>query len=349
MSYDISVILPTARENHPIIEQPELHMLEITINCLWKQNFKNFELIIVDAMHDTREFPFHKIDFPLKHVPIHPDHRFWYNRKRWFVCAALNTALTHAEGELIVRVDDCSEFDRDFLSRIWEEYQSDLWLQAMHVRYLGGKPARFDDEYREKGYEAKYSKTFEPEERFKILQRMYGEDGLVRDTRFVEVENKGGRLIAPYQWMYGYSVFTLDSALKVNGFDELFDGDKSQEDQDFGSRLDLAGYKDLFLLDINHQVIEHEHKPIPSNIIEPNVPNIKCNYAIYLQNRIKNRWKANTEKLTEEDIAFIRKESLKPPCSPRPNFYVDDCRGKLFDIWVKNQNIFDLRDDRLGI
>ena len=346
---DISVILPTARQDYPILEEPELHMLEITINSLMKQTFTDFEVIVIDAIHDTREFPFDKVIFPVKHVPVNPNHRFWLDRKRWNVCGALNTGILNAEGELIVRIDDCSEFEKTFLEDIWKVYENGLWLQAMHIRFLGGKPARFDAEYREKGYEAKYSIMTEPEDRFDILRDMYGEDGLVRDTRYPKVVESGGKMIAPYQWMYGYSVFTLEAALKVNGFDELFDGDKSQEDQDFGSRLDLSGYKDLLLLDVDHQVIEHEHEPIPETIIEWNPPNIKCNYAIYLLNRRKNQWKANSVKLTEEDITFIREESLRAPCSPRPDFYVDDCQGELFDLWVENQHLFNLRDERLQI
>lgn len=346
---DISVILPTARQDYPILEEPDLHMLEITINSLMKQTFSNFEVIVIDALHDTREFPFDKVNFPVKHIPSHPNHRFWLDRKRWNVCGALNTGLLHAEGELIARIDDCSEFENTFLENIWEAYQTGLWLQAMHIRFLGGKPARLNAEYREKGYEVKYSKMFEPQNRVDVLRNMYGEDGIIRDTRYPKVVDAGGKMIAHYEWMYGYSTFTLEAALKINGFDELFDGDKSQEDQDFGSRLDMAGYKNLFLLDVNHQVIEHEHEPIPEAIIEKDAPNIKCNYAIYLLNRRKNQWKANTIKLTEEDITFIIEESLRPPCSPRPNFYVDDCQGDLFKLWASNQPKFDLREERLSI
>ncbi len=349
MLVDISVILPTARENFPIIEEPELHMLEITINSLMKQTFTDFEMIVVDALHDTREFPFDKVTFPVKHVPVNPNHRFWLERKRWNVCGALNTGILNAEGELIVRIDDCSEFEKTFLEDIWKVYENGLWLQAMHIRFLGGKPARFDAKYREKGYEAKYSITSEPKDRFNMLKKMYGEDGIIRDTRYPIVVESGGKMIAPYQWMYGYSVFTLEAALKTNGFDELFDGDKSQEDQDFGSRLELAGYKDLLLLDVDHQVIEHEHIPISEELISRDQKPIKCNYAIFLLNRRKRRWRANSDNLTKEDLEYIRLESLKPPCSPKPDFYDENCEGELWKLWASNQPIFDLREERLDI
>jgi len=317
--YDISVIIPTARYDYPIIGQPHLHMLEITLNSLIKQTFKEFEVIIIDALYSKRNFPFDKLPITCKHIPIHSNHRFWIDRKRWNVCGTLNTGIMHSEGELIVRIDDCSEFDVNYLKRIWDEYETGLWLQGMHIKFLEGRLAKDDN------------------------------DNVIMDSRLPFVKNNGGRMIGPHQWMYGYSSFTNEAALKINGFDELFDGDKQQEDQDFGSRLVMAGYENKFLLDSNHTVIEHEHGPIPNEIIDSALPNIKCNYAIYRLNRIKNSYRANETILTQEDINFIKKETLKPPCSPRPKMYADNCEGDLFKLWIKNQNIFSLREERMNV
>lgn len=156
-------------------------------------------------------------------------------------------------------------------------------------------------------------------------------------------------MVAPKNWYYGYGSVSLEAALKVNGYDEFFDGDKSLEDVDMGSRLEMAGYKDMFLLDVNLQVIEHEHEPIPSDILNYDVKPIKCNYAVYLLNRKRGRWRANQTRLTEEDLKFIREESLKPPCSPSPNYYQDECRGELFKLWASNPPIFNLREERLSV
>ena len=353
----ISVILPTARDDYPIIGLLTMHLFEPTFNSLMHQTFKDFELIIVDAYYPKRkkwesrylELDLENLPFPVKYVPIHPNHRFWLNHKRWSVCAALNTGIIHAEGELIVRIDDCSEFESTFLQKFWDGYQKGYFPLAMHIRYLKGRPARFNTEYMKDGYEAIHSVTFEKESKKKILQRIYGDEGLIRDTRYPVVKRRGGSMIAPAEWYYGYSSMSLEAALKVNGYNELFDSDKSQEDQEMGIRLDMAGYKHMFYLDVNHQVIEHEHNPIPSSIIPLDQPNIKCNYAIFLLNKMKKRWRANTEKLTQEELEFVRQESLKPPCSPRPNFYADDCKGKLFRLWANNQNIFDLREERMTL
>lgn len=348
---DVSILLCTARHNYCIKRQPKLHFFKPTMDSLSKQIFKDFELIIVDALHHERDYDFSKLPFDVKHVPVHPKHRFWLDRKKWAVCGALNTALLHAEGELIVRIDDCSEFDEKFIERFWEGYQSGYWPLAMHTRYIGGKQAYFTEEYRNKGYEHRGPNRdyYDKKERLKDLSKIYGDGSPIRDSRYPLVTKTGGSMIAPLNWMYGYSSFTLEAALKINGFDELFDGDKSLEDVDFGSRLNMAGYRNKFLLDVNHIVIEHEHSSIPSRVIKSNIKSIKCNYAIYLLNRFKKRWKANTDKLTNEDLEFIRQESLKPPCSPKPNFYDRDCEGELWNLWASNQPIFDLRKERLDI
>jgi len=342
---DISIIMATARDDYPIIGLPDIHYLKPTMNSLSKQSFKDFELIIVDALHSTRDFDFSKLPFVVKHVPVHPGHRFWLDRKRWAVCGALNTAILHAEGELLVRIDDCSEFDEDFLQKFWDGYQQGYFPLAMHTRYKGGRQAFYNEEYRQEGYDFKR----EEPDRKKILEQVYGEGNPIRDTRWPIVERKGGRVIGPPQWFYGYSSMSLEAALKVNGFNELFDGDKGQEDQEMGLRLSMAGYRDVFLINVDHWVIEHEHLPIPDEVINVAKGNIKCNYAIFLLNKRKKRWKANSENLTEEDLDFIVEESLRPPCSPRPKFYIDDCKSDLFDLWANNQPIFDLREERLGV
>jgi glycosyltransferase involved in cell wall biosynthesis len=344
----VSVILPTARDDYSIIGLPDLHILHPTFNSLLNQSFKDFEVIVVDALYPKRrKWLDRDWGFPVKYVPLHENHRFWRDHNRWCVCGALNTAILHAEGELLVRVDDCSEFEDFFLEKFWNGYKQGYFPLAMHIRYLKGKPARFNEEYMQEGYEAKHSLTLEQAERKQILHRLYGDEGIIRDTRYPIVKGRGGKMIGMPNWYYGYSSVSLEAALKINGYNELFDGDKGQEDQEFGLRLIMAGYKDMFMLNSDHQVIEHEHEPIPADVVERDRKPIKCNYAIYLLNQSKGRWKANVEKLTAEEIEFIRRESLKPPCSPKPNFYEDNCQGNIFQLWLDNQNIFDLREERM--
>ncbi|MCJ7632145.1 hypothetical protein MUP77_07090 [Candidatus Bathyarchaeota archaeon] len=344
----MSVLLCTARDNFPIIGLPSMHLFEPTIKSLMRQSFPHdeFELVVVDNLYAERKSVFDtwNPDFKIKHIPPKPN--IWIEKKRWHVCNDLNTAIINAEtNDLVVRIDDCSEFDADFLQKFWDGYRSGYFPLAMHTRYRNGSQAYYNEAYRQEGYD--FARE-DPEGR-KILSRVYNEGNPVRDTRWSIVEKQGGHMIAPQDWFYGYSSFTLEAALKINGFNELFDADKGQEDQEFGLRLWMAGYKNMFCLDTNHWVIEHEHEPIPEQIVARNINNIKCNYAIYLLNQMKNRWRANSELLTEDDLKFIIGETLKPPCSPRSGMYEDDCQGELFKLWASHQPIFDLREERLNI
>jgi hypothetical protein len=356
----ISIIMATARDNYPIIGQPKLHMLKPTIDSLRTQSFKEFEFICADALYNKRPRLFHgdpfnsdKLPFRVKHIPIHKDHRFWIDRKQWNVCGQLNTALMHCQGELIVRIDDCCEFDSDFIKKFWDGYQCGYFPGAMHIRYLEGKPATLNDKYRNVGYELNYWKHLENRSiRDKQLKDIFGENGLIRDTRYEIVKRNGGVMVGPHNWHYGYSSMSLEAALKINGLDENFDSTKSLEDIDCGSRLEMAGYKDKFMMDVNHQVIEHEHGALAGDLFNTDAKPIKCNYALYLLNRKKNRYRANTGKMSGDDIDFVRQESLRVPCTPEEvykqneHFYDEDCMGSMFETWMFRQPVFDLKEER---
>lgn len=347
----ISCVLCTARSDYPIIGLPDIHLFEPTIQSLAKQTFRDFELVLVDALHEQRKtHDFSKLPFIVKHVPIHPNHRFWLDRKRWFVCAALNTGIIHAEGELLVRIDDCSEFNEQFLQRFWDGYRSGFFPLAMHTRYRNGKQAYYDEEYRKNGYEFARERA----EDQKVLEQFHERGKPVRDTRWPTVEARGGRMVGFPQWFYGYSSVSLDAALKLNGFNELFDGLKGQEDQEFGMRLGLAGYRDMFLLDVNHWVVEHEHESIPEDVVAGGVRPFKCNYGLYLLNERRGVWRANERSLTLAYCEWVR-NSVCPSCGNYQRclgeelggrFYID---GDDFREWLKHQNTFDLREERMNL
>jgi len=343
--------VPTARSDYPIIGLPDVHVLQPTLDSLEKQSFKDFEVIVVDALYPQKEgwIESRKWSFPVKYVPPHPNHRFWLERGLWNVAGMLNTALLYADGELVVRLDDCCEIpDKDYLKKFWETYQSGCFALAMHVRYHAGKPARVNEDYLKSGYEAKYA-VMPQDDRATLLRTLYGENGLVRDTRWPTVERRG-RMIAPPEWFYGYSSFSIEASLRVNGFNELFDGLKGQEDQDFGIRLAMAGYKGVFVLDKDLWVIEHEHYPPKVKSPEP----FKCNYGIIQYEQAKGLYQANTWKLTFEDCEWIRR-NICPKClnyhrcvneKLKGAFYVDN---ELFRLWLNNQNVFDLREERFNV
>jgi len=351
---EITVIMATARHSYPIIGMPNTHIFQPTIQSLKKQSFKDFELVIADTLHHQRPDTFKgnpfnpkHIPFTIKHIPLHPNHSFWAKEKRWHVCEALNTCLLHAEGELIVRIDDCSEIpSENYLETLWQLHQSDLFPLTLHTRYRNGRQAYLNEEYLANGYDIQTPSWEDPNEKRLILLKTIGYRKPVRDSRWEIVEANGGQMIAPHNWVYGYTAVPLKVLLKINGFDERFDGQKSLEDVDLGSRIEMAGYKNKFYLSTKLWIIEHEHEAIPSQIIDPNKKPIVCNYALYLLNRRNNWYRANTHKLSPEDINFIKQETLRPPCSPKPNFYQDNLEGEDFKKWLNHQPIFNLEKER---
>jgi hypothetical protein len=344
----ISCILCTARDEYPIIGLPEVHVLQPTFYSLEKQTFKDFEVVVVDALYPKKRawIEDRKWSFPVKYVPVHENHRFWLDHKRWNVCGQLNTGILYAEGELLVRIDDCAEVPPDFLERFWTGYEQGYFPLAMHTRYRNGQQAYYTEEYRQHGYE------FHTPQAQEILEQFYNKGQPIRDTRWPVVEQKG-RMIAPPLWYYGYSSVSLDAALKVNGYNELFDGDKGQEDQEMGLRLSMAGYRDLFLLDVNHWVIEHEHLPIPQNVIVGG-KTAKCNYGLYQLSDRKRRWRANSEALSLEDCLWIREETC-PRCGNYQRCLGEELKGRFFEdseefrLWLNDQPIFDLREERMNL
>ena len=91
----ISCILCTARNDYPIIGLDNMFIFEPTFRSLEKQTFRDFELIVVDALYPKRKewIEKHEWSFPVKYVPPHSNHRFWLDRGLWNVSGMLNTAL----------------------------------------------------------------------------------------------------------------------------------------------------------------------------------------------------------------------------------------------------------------
>jgi len=338
----ISVVMATARDDFSIIGL-KTHFLEPTLKSLFKQTFTDFEFILVDGLYEYRpNLLSSKYPFPTKHVPIHPNHRFWFNRGCWFVCAALNTGIIHSQGELIVRIDDCCSFGPEFLEKFWNWYKRGYFAQALVVYHHGTKPMIYNDEAKKL-----YAQTLMPtgetyEQIVEKLDKLYKPGEIIRDSRWRFVEGKGQIFGNIKDWYYGYGSVSMEAILKINGYDENFDQCKSLEEMDVGSRLEMAGYGNL-VLDETLMVIEHFHGPVSKKAIWYEGKPAKCNYALYKLNRMKKRFRANSDRLTEEDLKFVWEETCRTPCSHSGG---KDYDYEMFKIWAENQPIFNLEEER---
>lgn len=343
----ISVVLCTARDDYSLVDLPDVHLFEPTVKSLQKQRFRDFELIVVDGLYHERRGFFKNVGFSVKHLP--PKYSPYLERGYWSVCNFFNTGLIHAEGELVVRIDDASEFDENYLQKIWEWYERGLWALSLVVYYRGGKIARYDDLYRQyyiemyRAYGEMDVDSYEGlEKKLAILDKMFKKGEAIKDSRLPLMEDDV--IIAPWSWVYGYVAAPLKVFLEVNGYDEAFDMKKSLEDPDLGLRIELAGYRSRFVLDKSLWVIENLHGPPSEKVIWNRGKPPACNYAILRLHQVKGIWRVNERRFTEEELRFIREETVREPCSHHNGAEYDLDEG--FRFWAENIPVFDLREER---
>jgi glycosyltransferase involved in cell wall biosynthesis len=338
----ISVIIPCARDDYSIIAMPDTHIFEPTLASLESQTFKDFELVIVDALWDFRKEYFNdkKFSFPIKHLK--PKSSIWSQIGAWQVCNQLNTGIIHSQGKLIVRIDDCSSFGPDYLQKFWQWYQKGYFAQALVVYHHGTKPMVYGEEAKQLYAQTLMSTGETYEQIVEKLNKLYKPGEIIRDSRWRFIEGEGQFYGNMKEWWYGYGAIPLEALLKINGYDENFDGKKSLEEVDLGSRLEMAGYGNL-VLDESLTVVEHFHGPISRKVVFYEGKPACCNFALYKLNQGKKRFRANSDKLTEDDLKYVWEETCREPCSHSNGA---DYNYEMFKFWSENQPIFDLREER---
>jgi len=345
---DISIILITARDDYGIIGCPDLHIFEPIIRSLNKQNFKNFELIIVDSLYKIRDTkPFENANFSIKHIP--PKECIWLDLGMFHSANNFNTGLIHAEGELILKIDDCMEiFNEDHLEKTWYLYNKGFIPLQTFYYYYKEKPALFSQNFVDKiikdGNFSHFGK--------KLLMRnwsreIYQRGELIKDTRLKQFDTK--TKIVKHEWYYGVSSVPLKDALAVNGYDESMDGCRGLEDIDFGLRLEMYGVFP-FIIDKDLLLIEHIHGDLSKKIVKRRI-NFRNGYLIYYLNKINKRFMANSHIFTDEEIEFIREQTINPTIKEagRSLTEEDEYDPYWFDFWAKNIRVFDLRSEKLRL
>jgi hypothetical protein len=276
---EISVLIYTARDDYPYMGKAEKwHCFEPFLRTLAKQTFQDFELVLVDALWETRPdwFRDRPQPFPVKHVPSRPN--YWQERGRVGVVSQINRGFIWADGKYVWMGAENNLYPPHFLKLASDTFRSGKLPVAWY-----GMADRFD---RSKALGACPDVSFDLE-------------GFTRDD-LGEMDHRASRFLgsAPitspchHEWYYGYSGIPLTTALAVNGFDELMDGIKSLQDCDMGSRIVRAGcqlqmHRDLY-------VIEPTTKPETGTEIGygggiRNQGSFQCNYAIYRHNILTGR------------------------------------------------------------
>jgi len=148
---EISIILNCARDDFPLVGLPNTFIFEPTVKSLNKQEFRDFELIIVDACYSEsrKRWLEENAEFPVKYLNAFPN-RFLEHG----MCAI---ASMKNKGLLQVFVDDCTEFPRWWTKRIWHWFSKGYWPMSLTYYYEAGRP-----------------KLLKPNDRY--VERFYGRD-----------------------------------------------------------------------------------------------------------------------------------------------------------------------------
>ena len=327
-SPEISVLIYTAREDYPYIGKAEgWHCFEPFLRTLSDQTFRDFELVLVDALWESRPdwFRDRPQPFPVKHVPARPNH--WHELGRIGISAQINRGFAWVDGRYVWMGAENNLFPPHHLALVSELCRSGMtpvgWYGIADREYAF-RP--FDQPIAEMGVE----RGTEVDTRKSCPNVSFNLHGFTRDD-LGTMDHRASRFVVDpsltvtqchHQNYFGYSSVHTDAAIAVNGFDELMDGRMGLQDVDFGGRLDRYGCN--LVMHRNLYVIEPPTKALQDGGvfgggIRHQVP-FQCNYAIWWFNRLTNR-RVNTS-LPVGFIQDVQERVCGKACPIR-----DDCRG----------------------
>lgn len=283
---EITVLIYTARDDYPYVgKAAEWHCFEPFLRTLADQTFKDFELVLVDALWETRQdwFKDRPQPFPVKHVPSKPN--YWQERGRVGLCSQINRGFTWADGSCIWMGAENNLYPSHHLALVAELHRSGKVPVAWYGSADRGCFANMIYEEGKGGSCPNVSFNMHGFTREDLYTMDHRADRFVGDTSLV---------ISPchHQHYFGYSAVPLSVAIAVNGFDELMDGVKSLQDCDFGDRIVRAGcslvmHRDLYVIEPPTKQESGTEVGYGGGI--RNMPSFQCNYAILLHNQLTGR------------------------------------------------------------
>lgn len=361
----ISFIMITARSDFPYLGRSDLHVFEPTLKSFRQQTMIDFEWIVMDVLYEQRKDFFKKLDMPfqVKHIPAKPN--LWIDKGFPGISTQYNKGIIYADGELLFFTGDSHMVQPDFMEQLWRRYQQGYFPLAWYFfdksyaaptkELAPGDKEKFDMAYPDQKSEAPV--------KYNILG--YAGKKVSIEHRYVETfkNNKLELLHAPWQWWFGCSSASLEAMLKINGFDQNFDGDRMLLDCDVGSRLDLAGYslrfalfRDIFLIRAATDM------GLWNPTLKKDRITIKCNYPLMWRSRFFGQYKANATKLTDKAIQWIKEVFCMKHCPIRElckrehpwQFPFEHKAGypghrsskRWFNFWKRHQTLIDLSEER---
>ena len=297
----ISLMLHTASPDTFLAHHGIPSAAAMVVADLERQDFRDFELVYVDRWRDGQPALFDQIkpSFPVKHVAVHPAHRYWYDKGYCWISAAKNTGILFADGDLCITVDDGAVFNTtNFLSLYWDYYQRGRYLHAAICHWDDVEVANGLPVYPLRG------------------KQMMDDIGRLYDGHVLEHDHGN--------WLFTGSSFQQEHALNVNGFSERCDGTKSLEDCDFGIRLQKTGAKFVMDRSVFLHILSHSNavpctswndgttKPPVAPYPFP-IRNLVAieNYANISFAEELGEYEANKHPITQAHLGIIRRDTLR--------------------------------------
>ena len=290
----LSVIMHTCRRDDPGLPSSVLGMM---IDSIKRQDFVgDVELIIVDLAWEFRKDALKNValPFPVLHIPDRPTP--FRDRKILRICSPKNTGLLFARGDWVIFTDDCQVMPENGLSLCYEWARQGIGCTMAYEKRIWGKGCP--------------DRTTGVDARGDHLGVAWGE----------------GKRVAPRQigFLGGtMSMIPMETALQLNGWDEMFDGSRQLEDADMCMRLTAFGQEMAY--ERRARVIEYEVGAYDERVVKTNP--IKCNgaYSDFIWKQ-GGRTVANTHLLREQAVKVMNWQGCarlqdENKCSP----HMSDC------------------------
>jgi len=236
------------------------HILEPTLHCIENQNFDidDYEVILCHKYPEDIPKQFESFSgFKL----IKEKDSIWHSLGDYAtVNNNRNTGIIHAEGELLFFLDDMTIFNENLLQTVWDNYQDRFYTTCKVIKRI-----KIEDE------------------------RIIGNEKFRGIKEDENISNSS-------TWTYGMSI-SMKECLKINGFDEIYDGSFGGTDIDFGRRLNrISKYKRKLGPTIYEFSHYSEQKKRPK-IRDDEILRLICNQSPIPWEIKANSWKPSQEQL----------------------------------------------------
>lgn len=339
----ISVIIATGRESYDAyLIDPKLHLMRPSFETLQAQTFTDFEVIVVDSLFKHRNLAseiqsLQAWNFPWKVIGYDS---IWLDRGLWSLQHAFNSGAVASRGKYLLFCGDCFRLPTYTLEHSQILIDQGMSPMLMCYRTKGCQLVKGEDITQT--IDGCYTIQDAKDRGLFQLGKIYCESriGALRDGFLPPI-------LFNWQFHFGYGFIWRDDFFSVNGWDEMFDGDKALGDVEMGSRLEMCG-RLRACLKWDLCVYEELHKKICQSVFS-NEAVFKSNYDMIWLMRLYNISRANSTLYKTCDLQRVVRSQLAGltgwhlrhgQLTERESFYSQ--------FWIDNQPRFILEDHCAG-